>query len=83
MHLHCHRLRRHYGEVFGRREMRQPEGVPQHDVCVVEVCGRVGCDPGWEALGGLAGGLGDVTAGGMELGVVVWGIVLVGGEGMV
>jgi hypothetical protein len=51
--------------------MRQPESVPQHDVFVVEVCGGVGGDPGWEALGGFAGGLRDVAAGGVELGVVV------------
>jgi hypothetical protein len=53
--------------------MRQPESVPQHDVFVVEVCGGVGGDPGWEALGGFAGGLRDVAAGGVELGVVVLG----------
>jgi hypothetical protein len=51
--------------------MRQPESVPQHDVFVVEVGGGVGGDPGWEALGGFAGGLRDVAAGGVELGVVV------------
>jgi hypothetical protein len=52
--------------------MRQSESVPQHDVFVVEAGGRVGGDPGWKALGGFAGGLWDVAAGGVELGVVVW-----------
>ena len=70
--IHCHRLRRHDGEVLGRREMRQSEGVPQHDVFVVEVCVWVRGDPGGDALGGLAGGLGDVAAGGVELAVFVW-----------
>jgi hypothetical protein len=52
--------------------MRQSECVPQYDVFVVKVRVGVGGDPGWEALGGFAGGLGDVAAGGVELGVVVW-----------
>jgi len=46
--------------------------VPQHDVLVVEVCVWVCGDPGGDALGGLAGGLGDVAAGGVELVVFVW-----------
>lgn len=52
--------------------MCQAEGVPEHDVFIVEVCGWVGGDPGWDALRGLAGGLGHVAAGGVELGIVVW-----------
>ena len=51
--------------------MREAESVPQHDVFVVEIGGGVGGDPGWEALGGFAGGLWDVAACGVELGVVV------------
>ena len=47
--------------------------MPQHHVFVVEVCGRVGCYPGGDALGGFAGGLGHVAAGRVELGVVVCG----------
>ena len=70
--LHCHRFRRHDGEVLGRWEVRQPEGVPQHDVLVVEVCVWVRGDPGGDALGGLAGGLGDVATGGVKLAVFVW-----------
>ena len=70
--LHSHRLRRHDGEVLGRWEVRQSEGVPQHDVLIVEVCVWVRGDPGGDALGGLAGGLGDVAAGGVELAVFVW-----------
>lgn len=69
--LHCHRLRRHDGEVFRRWEVREAESVPQHDIFVVEVRARVGGDPGWDALGGFAGGLGHVAPGGVELGVVV------------
>jgi hypothetical protein len=57
--LHSHRLRRHNREVLRRREVRQSKGVPQHDVLVVEVCVGVRGDPGGDALGGLAGGLGD------------------------
>ena len=52
--------------------MRQAKSVPQHDVLVVEVCVWVCGDPGGDALGGLAGGLGDVAAGGVELAVFVW-----------
>jgi hypothetical protein len=70
--LHSHRLRRHNREVLRRREVRQSKGVPQHDVLVVEVCVGVRGDPGGDALGGLAGGLGDVAAGGVELAVFVW-----------
>ena len=53
--------------------MRQTESVPQHDVLVVEVCVRVRGDPGGDALGGFARGLGDVAAGGVELAVFVCG----------
>lgn len=70
--VHCHRLGRHDREVLGRWEMCQSEGVPQHDILVVEVCVWVRGDPGGDALGGLAGGLGDVAAGGVELAVFVW-----------
>ena len=71
-YLHCHRLRRHYGEVLRRWEVCESEGVPQHDVLVVEVCVWVRGDPGGDALGGLAGGLGDVATGGVKLAVFVW-----------
>jgi hypothetical protein len=53
--------------------MRDAKGVPEHDIGVVEVFVRVGGDPGRDALRGFAGGLGDVTAGWVKLGVVVWG----------
>ena len=42
------------------------------NVRIVEVCVWVRGDPGGDALGGLAGGLGDVAAGGVELAVFVW-----------
>ena len=64
----------HHREVLGRGEVREAESVPQHDVFVVEIGGGVGGDPGWEALGGFAGGLWDVAACGVELGVVVCGL---------
>lgn len=70
--LHSHRLRGHDGEVLGRGEVRQPEGVPEHDVLLVQGCRGRGGDPGGQALRGRAGGLRDVAAGGVELGVVVW-----------
>ena len=70
-HLHSHWFRWHHREVLGRGEVREAESVPQHDVFVVEIGGGVGGDPGWEALGGFAGGLWDVAACGVELGVVV------------
>jgi hypothetical protein len=41
--------------------MRQSKCVPQYDVFVVKVRVGVGGDPGWEALGGFAGGLRDVV----------------------
>jgi hypothetical protein len=52
--------------------VRDAEGVPENDVGVGDVCGGVRGDPGWDALGGLARGLWDVAAGGVDLGVVVW-----------
>lgn len=57
--------------------MSDAEGVPEDDVGVVDLCGWwVGVDPGWEALRGFSGGLGDVAASGMELIVVVCGVEL-------
>jgi hypothetical protein len=71
-HSHSHRLRRHNRKILRRREMRQSESVPQHDVLVVKARVGVRGDPGGDALRGLAGGLGDVAAGGVELAVFVW-----------
>lgn len=42
-----HRLSWHDGEVLRRREVRDTKRVPEDDVCVVDICGRVGCDPCW------------------------------------
>ncbi len=53
--------------------MRDAEGVPEHDVGVFDVFVRVRGDPFGETEGGLAGGLGDVSAGGVELVVLVCG----------
>lgn len=47
--------------------------MPEHDVGVYDVFVGVRGDPFWEAEGGLAGGLGHVAAGGMELIVLVYG----------
>jgi hypothetical protein len=52
--------------------VRNAEGVPEDDVRVVEVFVGVGGDPGGDALGRFAGGLGDVATCGVELCVVVW-----------
>lgn len=72
--------------------MGQAEGVPEDDVGVVDrFAGRGGVgDPGWEPLRGLAGGLGDVSACGVDLVVRVcwkwrvletkrWQMVCIGG----
>lgn len=49
--------------------------MPEDDVGVVYLCGGwVGGNPGREALGGFAGGLGDVAASGVKLVVVVCGV---------
>jgi hypothetical protein len=50
--------------------------VPEHDVGVF----RLGCpvgDPFGETLGGLAGGLGDVTTCGPKLVVSIWKVLVV------
>lgn len=67
-----HRLGRHDGKVLGAGEMDDAEGVPENDVGPGDVLGGVVGDPLGQALGGFAGALGDVPAGGVELGVVVW-----------
>lgn len=77
IYSHSHRLSRHDGEVLGRREVRQPEGVPEHDVGVGDAGVWRGGDPRRQALRGLAGGLGHVAAGRVELVVRVCGVVLV------
>lgn len=70
-----HRLGRHDGEVLRRGEVHDAEGVPQDDVRVVDGLGRVGLDPGGQALRGVAGGLRDVAAGRVDLVVGVCGSV--------
>lgn len=64
--------------------MREAEGVPEDHVGVVDGVGGRGGNPvgeggvggrggGWGGWGGgVAGGLGDVAAGGVELVVSVW-----------
>jgi hypothetical protein len=51
--------------------MRNAKGVPENDILVDDVLGRIGSDPGGEALFDLAGGLRNVPASRMDLGVVV------------
>jgi hypothetical protein len=53
--------------------MGQSECVPQHDVSVGDVFRRVSCDPGWQTLRWLAGCLGHVPAGWVDLGVIICG----------
>ena len=66
-----HRLRGHDREVLGTGEVRDAECVPEDNVGVFEgLCGVRG-DPSGDSLRGLAGGLGDVAAGGVDLVVVV------------
>ena len=54
--------------------MCDAEGMPEHDICVFDICVGVLGDPFGEAERGGAGGLGDVAAGGMELVVLVYSI---------
>jgi hypothetical protein len=68
-----HRLCRHDRKVFWRREVRDAEGMPEYDVGIDEVGGRIGLNPCGYTLRGLARRLGDVSACGMDLGIVVWG----------
>ena len=50
----AHRLGGHDGEILGTGEVGQTKSVPEDDVGVFQVRGGVGCDPGWDALGGVA-----------------------------
>lgn len=67
------RFGRHDGVVFGRWEVRDPECVPQYDVGVLDALVGRGFDPFGKTARGVAGGLGHVPAGGVELVVAVWG----------
>lgn len=74
----AHRLSRHDGKVLRAGEVSEAKGMPEDDIGVFQVRGRVGCDPGWDALGGVAGGLRHVAACWVELGIVVFGAWLEG-----
>lgn len=50
--------------------MCDAERVPEHNIRVVDR-GIFICDPFWDTAGGLAGCLGDVASGGVDLLVVV------------
>ncbi len=52
--------------------MRYTECVPEDDVGVFDRRVGGGGDPGGETLRGVAAGLGDVAAGGVDFGVGVW-----------
>lgn len=60
--------------------MRDAERVPEHDVGVVDAGVAVLFDPFWQAGGGDAGGLGDVSACGVQLVVFVCGVVSMSSE---
>jgi len=51
------------------------ESVPEDDIGVGNGSGGVGSNPGGKASGGLAGGLRDMAAGRVDLGVVVCDLV--------
>lgn len=51
--------------------MHQAESMPEHDILVIDAAFRIGLYPCGKALRRLAGTLGDVAAGGVDLGVVV------------
>lgn len=65
------RVDRHDGEVFGSCKMCHAERVPQDDVCIFDAFVAVRGDPGWQALCGVTGGLGHVSASGVDLVVAV------------
>lgn len=41
--------------------MRDAESMPENDVCVIDLCGGIGGNPGGKSLRGFARGLGDVA----------------------
>src|SRR4051812_45614823 len=51
--------------------MCDSECMPQDDISIVKILVRIGLDPGGNALGWLARGLGNVTACWMELCIIV------------
>lgn len=69
----CHGFRRHDREIFWSGKMGEAESVPEHDVGVCDGSVGRGFDPGWKALGGLAGGLRDVATGRVDLVVGICG----------
>lgn len=64
-------LGRHDRKVLWGREVRDAEGVPQDDVGIVDAGVAVG-DPLRETQGGIARRLRDVSAGRVDLVVVVF-----------
>ena len=58
--------------------MRDAKGVPEHDICVVDAFVAMLGNPFGKALRGLTGCLGYMSAGGMDLVVLVWGRASVG-----
>lgn len=49
---HRHGFRRHDAVILRSGKMRDAEGVPHHNVGVVDAGVGGGCDPGWEACEG-------------------------------
>lgn len=72
---HRHGLGGHDRVVLGGGEVRQAECVPEHDVFVLNVLSWVGIDPQRETLRWLAGRLGHVATGWVDLVVGVCGQV--------
>ena len=60
--------------------MRDAKGVPKHDICVVDAFVAVLGNPFGKALRGLTGCLGYMSAGGVDLVVLVWGRACVSGK---
>ena len=62
-----HRLRRHDGVIFWRREVRDAESVPEHNVFVIDLLGGIGFDPLRQSHRRLSRGLGNVAASRVDL----------------
>ena len=61
-----HRLDRHHGEVFGRRDVSHAKGVPEDHILVLDGLAAV-AHPLGQPWRRLTAGLGDVAPGGPEL----------------
>lgn len=62
-----HWLRGHDWVVFRGRKVDEAERMPEDNVGVIETAIGIGCNPRRNALGRLPGGLGNVSASGVDL----------------